>query len=86
MFLECDGIILGTNPSYEGPAIDAWKEWFGNRPVMFVGPMSLMQTPVTSETEQPSSDVIVFLDKALKDFGSNSVVYVSASLHQKGFV
>lgn len=79
MFIECDGVILGSNPSYEGPAIDLWKKWFDGRPVMSVGPMTPI-APILPEVNSSSQGVATFLENALEEFGPNSVVYVSSML------
>ena len=77
MFLECDGVILGSNQSYEGPAINLWKRWFDGRPVVSLGPLMPIDGTLSDRESASSHEVSTFLDDALKKFGSQSIVYVS---------
>ncbi|KAI5115708.1 hypothetical protein M0805_003487, partial [Coniferiporia weirii] len=81
MLSECDGVVATSNRLYEGPAFDTWQEWYGPRPVIGVGPMSLPIDTTSLEREKAQSpfagEVDTFLDKALEKFGKHSVVYVS---------
>lgn len=43
MFEECDGVILYTNPLFEGPALELWKRWFA-------------ETDANSDSARPLTD------------------------------
>lgn len=77
MFIECDGAILGSNFSYEGPAIDLWKRWFDGRPIVCLGPLMPIDSALSDRESASPHDVSTFLDDALKKFGPRSIVYVS---------
>lgn len=75
-FSECDGVILNANADFEQPAIDAWKSWFIEKPVISPGPTEF---PLTEFEKNPSSsnpEVTKFLDAALEKHGERSVFYV----------
>ncbi|KAI5118935.1 hypothetical protein M0805_003759 [Coniferiporia weirii] len=78
---ECDGVVATSNRIFEGPAFDAWQEWYGSRPVIGIGPMALPIDATSLEREKAQSplagEVDTFLNKALEKFGKRSVIYVS---------
>ena len=83
--LECDGAIINTASTFEKPAIEAFQEWFGERPVISAGPFGFplvdkedkekeKDTPLDLQEQKIRS----FLDSALEKYGSHSVLYVSS--------
>lgn len=79
MFQESDGVILGTNITYEGPAVDVWKKWFGKRPVLCVGPITPISSGICNEEEGICHDILKFMNNAQHRFGNHSIVYVGFS-------
>lgn len=77
---ECDGAIMNTTHLFEGKSIEAFQEWFGERPVISLGPLdfSLFEKQTTASTT--GMEVKAFLDTAVQKHGPNSVIYVSTSL------
>ncbi|KAI5120748.1 hypothetical protein M0805_007822 [Coniferiporia weirii] len=75
---ECDGAVMNSTPLLEAPAIEAFKQWFGDRPVICPAPLDF---PVIEKEEDCRSSetlaVLSFLDAALEKHGTNSVVYFS---------
>ncbi|PAV17483.1 UDP-Glycosyltransferase glycogen phosphorylase [Pyrrhoderma noxium] len=82
--LECDGAIINTASTFEKPAIEAFQEWFGERPVISAGPFGFplvdkedkekeKDTPLDLQEQKIRS----FLDSALEKYGSHSVLYIS---------
>lgn len=82
LFNQCDGVILQSSPYVEAEAIDAWKEWYGSRPVVSIAPLS---QPV-GDTEKALyrkfspgfSKVEKFLDDAVEKYGEHSIIYVNS--------
>lgn len=79
-FSECDGVIHGTNKSFEGEALKKWQGWLGEKPSLAVGPVSPPASARDIHRERSKSpvgdEVETFLNTALDKFGLNSVVYV----------
>ncbi|KAI5120745.1 hypothetical protein M0805_007819 [Coniferiporia weirii] len=77
---ECDGAVLNSTPLLEGPAIDAFKQWFGDRPIICPAPHDFPIIKGKKNSTDGSSEtlaVLSFLDAALEKHGANSVVYFS---------
>ncbi|KAI5120747.1 hypothetical protein M0805_007821 [Coniferiporia weirii] len=77
---ECDGAVMNTTPLLEGPAIEAFKQWFGDRPIICPGPLDFSVIKREKNVVNSSSEtlaVLTFLNSALEKHGANSVVYFS---------
>ena len=75
-FLECDGVVFNTTPLLEGPAIKAWNDWLGPRPIICPGPFDFPIHEQGLIQSSESSEVTAFLDAALEKYGPSSVIYV----------
>ncbi|KAF8223911.1 UDP-Glycosyltransferase/glycogen phosphorylase [Tricholoma matsutake] len=79
-FQESDGILMATSSLWEGPSIDSWRDWFGSKPVLIVGALSL---PASAEEIGKMKETIVgrevekFLNDILELHGQHAVVYIS---------
>lgn len=79
---QSDGLISHTSPYIEEQAIQAWKEWYGPRPVFTLAPLVPPKHIAEAEAaqERSTSDIFVraeaFLDAAMLKYGKNAVVYV----------
>ena len=71
--------MLNTIPEFEEDAINAVQSWFGDDPVFSTGPFDFSLIERKEETSPGALEVRAFLDKALKDHGPHSVLYVSFS-------
>ena len=79
-FEEADGVINCTSSLFERDCLDGWREWFGTRPVLNIGPPSppASAEEIAKEKDTPTgAEVQKFLDDALQKHGPYSVVYVS---------
>ena len=80
-FQEADGVINCTSSLFERDCLDSWREWFGSRPVLNIGPPSppASEDEIAKEKATPAgAEMQKFLDNALQKHGTHSVVYVSA--------
>lgn len=71
---------MNTSLALEGPAVDAWKSWFKERPVIFPGPFDFPLIDEEPVRTKENTEALDFLDTALEKYGPKSVVYVSALL------
>ena len=83
-FAECDGVVMNTTSQLEGPAIEAWKSWFKERPVISAGPTDFEIVDGVQEKSADTLEVTKFLDSMLEKYGSNSVVFVRFSFRACG--
>lgn len=90
VFSKADGVFLHTSQYTEGPAVDAWKEMYGSRPVFCAGPLSPPVSDAELVVARQHSDIFVkaeqFLDNALEKYGEKSVIFVSPCGHEAGSI
>lgn len=67
---------MNSSPLFEGPALDAWQSWFGDRPVVGAGPVDYEIVDYSKDKSPDTLKIINFLDSALEKYGANSVIYV----------
>lgn len=77
-FNESDGAVMNATPIFEGPAIETFKEWFGDRPIICPAPLDFPLIGRQKSDSPVAVAVEAFLDAALQKHGPNSVVYVMA--------
>lgn len=78
--MESDGVIMNTTSLFEGKSIETFQEWFGERPVISLGPLDFALFERQATVSLTGMEVEAFLDKAMENIGPNSVIYVSADL------
>lgn len=68
---------MNTAEFYEKEAIDAARQWFGERPVICSAPFDypVIEAP-KGDVSATTHEVDAFLDNALKKHGARSVIYV----------
>lgn len=69
-------MILNANANFEQPAIDAWKSWFIEKPVISPGPTDFPLTEIEKKPTISNPEVTKFLDAALEEHGECSIFYV----------
>ncbi|KAF8528379.1 hypothetical protein BU17DRAFT_80691 [Hysterangium stoloniferum] len=85
----CDGMVSTSSIAYERESLDAWRDWLAetNRRCYVVGPFlppgiehgALTQSTKSNDlnTSVNDQEIILFLDKNLKELGPNSLLYIS---------
>ncbi|EIN06253.1 UDP-Glycosyltransferase/glycogen phosphorylase [Punctularia strigosozonata HHB-11173 SS5] len=85
-FLECDGIVQTSDPSFARDSIEVVENWMASssppRKVYSIGPQLPFGTAADTRNgdlkqSSKSEEIVNFLDAALKSHGAKSVVYIS---------
>ena len=69
---------------YEGPALELWQKWLGERPSLAIGPIytdpQVEEHHAAQILPPEAAKLMQFMDHALDKCGEHSVIYVSSCI------